>query len=82
MTELNSIDGWEKIDPATRDDISDRGEAWRETDNPSEEIIIDRSDPDEPRDWKVMFPDGRRRFSRSRAVVVALADLYMRTGSF
>lgn len=82
MSELDSIDGWTRIETGSRSDVSDHGEAWRRTEDSSKEIVIDRSDLDEPRDWKLTLPNGQHRYSRFKTVVVALATLYMRKGSF
>lgn len=82
MNELDRIDGWNRIDTDTRSNISDHGEAWMKSKNSSEVIVIDRSEPDEPRDWKLKLPEERHRYSRFKTVVVALAALYMRKGSF
>jgi hypothetical protein len=80
MNGLEQIDGWEDRDSKPGDDVTEDGEIWTKIDESSGEVIIDRAGPDEPRSWKVILPDGCRRFSRSRPVVVALAGLYMRTG--
>lgn len=82
MSKLDKINGWERIETDTRSNISDHGEAWIKINDPSEEIVIDQSDPDEPRDWKVIFPDNRQRYSRFKPTVQAIAGLYMRKGSF
>ena len=82
MIELDGIDGWTRIDTGTRSDVSDHGEAWSKTESSGKEIVINRSDPDEPRDWKLILPDEQHRYSRFKTVVIALAALYMRKGSF
>ena len=82
MSRLDKIDGWERIDTDTRSDISHSGEAWLKSEDSSEVIVIEQSDPDEPRDWKLKLPDEQHRYSRFKTVVVALAALYMRKGSF
>lgn len=81
MSKLDKIDGWERINTDTRSDISDHGGAWRKSENASEGIVIDQSDPDEPRDWKLKLPEGQQRYSRFKTVVEAMAALYMRKGS-
>lgn len=81
MSELDEIDGWKEADPGDCERISDEGELWVRIDDPESELFVDQSRSDEPREWKVILPDGRQRFSRSRPVIVALAELYMKTGS-
>ena len=81
VRDLNKIDTWERREPTSDDGLTEHGEVWRNTDDSTEEIIIDRSKSEEHGDWTVMLPDGRQRFSREKDIVVAMAGLYMETGS-
>lgn len=81
MSELDEIDGWKEVDQENHGRISDEGELWVQIDGPESELFVDRSRSDEPREWKVVLPDGSQRFFRSCPVVVTLAEIYMKTGS-
>ena len=81
MKELSGIDGWERREPTPDDGLTEYGEVWQCEDDSTEEAIIDRSGPSEPRNWTVILPSGCQRFTQEKSVAKAIAGLYMETGS-
>jgi len=81
MKDLSEIDGWKRGEPKADHELTEEGEIWRSMDDSTEELVINRSNLEEPRKWTVILLDGRQRFSNKREMVAAIAGLYMQTGS-
>ena len=81
MKELSRIDGWKRRELKADDNVTEDGEIWRNDHDPTEEVVLDRSNHEEPRNWTVVLPDGGQRFTHDKEIAKAIAGLYMRTGS-
>jgi hypothetical protein len=61
--------------------VSENGEIWRNKHDPIKEVVIDHSNHEEPKNWTVVLPDGRQRFTQHKEIAKGIAGLYMETGS-
>lgn len=81
VRDLSRINGWERRELKREDESTEYGEVWQCEDDSTEEVIVDRSGPQEPRNWSVILPDGQQRFTQYREIATGIAELYMKTGS-
>lgn len=81
VKDLSRIEGWERREPRADDGLTEDGEIWRNRRDPTQEVLIDHSNHEEPKNWSVVLPDGRQRFTQDKEIAKGIAGLYMETGS-